>query len=53
MIKKDEKLDQKMTNPYYFTLNRFQNYLDSHIINHANFILTFIPIYTDFGIQTR
>ena len=46
-----------MTNPYYFTDKNlkigFKNNLDSHKIFHAISILTLIPIYLFFGIETR
>ena len=31
----------------------FKINLESHIVNHANFDLTFTPIYLDFGTETR
>ena len=46
-----------MINPYYFInenlKNGFKIILESHNINHANFILTITPFYPDFGIETR
>ena len=46
-----------MINPYYFTDGNLQGgfnlILENHKIKHANFILTNIPMYPDFGIKTR
>ena len=61
-IKLDDKelvkeLAKKMINPYHFIDENlktgFKINLDSHNINHANSILSIIPIYPDFGIETR
>ena len=46
-----------MINPYNFIDENlkigFKVNLESHNINHANSILTTIPVYTDLGIETR
>ena len=46
-----------MNNPYKFTDGKlkkgFELNLDSHNINYATSLLTIIPNYPDFGIETR
>ena len=46
-----------MKNPYYFTGRNlkvgFKINLDSHLINHAVFILTNTPNYTEVGLDGR
>ena len=46
-----------MINLYYFIHENlkigFKITLEGHNINHGNSILTNIPIYSDFGIETR
>ena len=54
---KDKHLAKKMINPYSITDRNFEiglkNNLDSHNVNHTNSISTVIPIYPDFGIETK
>ena len=49
--------NQLKSNPYYFTDEKFkigfESNLQSKNNNHANSILSIIPIYTDFGIESR
>ena len=53
----DKELAKHMINPYYFTdknLKRgFKINLESHIINHAIFILNITPTFPEFGIEFR
>ena len=53
----DKELAKMMINPYYFIDENFKNgfkiNLESHIISHANSILTITPNVPDFGIEFR
>ena len=53
----DKELAKHMINPYYSTDKNlkigFKNNLESHIINHANSILTITPNFPEFGIEFR
>ena len=53
----NKELAKKMINPYYFPDRNlkvgFKINLDSHNLHHANFKLTIIPNYLEFGIEVR
>ena len=53
----DKELAKKMINPYYFIDKNlkigFKINLESHNINHANYILTTTPNFSEFGIEFR
>ena len=53
----NEELSKKMPNSYYSTDKNlkggFKINLDSHHFNHSYSKLTFIPNYSDFGIEVR
>ena len=53
----DKQLAKIMINPYYFIdknlKNGFKIDLESHNINHANSILSFLPKFPEFGIEFR
>ena len=53
----DEELVENMINAYYFTHEKLQRGIKFNLeglnIDHAHSILSIIPIYTDFGIETR
>ena len=52
-----KELARKIFNPYYFTVRAvrvgFNITLDSYHINHANCILSIIPIFIEVGIENR
>ena len=53
----EKEIAKKMTKTFYFSDENlkigFKFNLESHNINHANSILSIIPMYPDFGIETR
>ena len=53
----DKEVAKMMINPYYFIDEnlkiRFKIILESHIISHANYILTITPNFPEFGIDFR
>ena len=53
----DKKIAKRMINPYYFIDENlkigFKTNLESHNINHANFLLNIEPNFPGIGIETR
>ena len=53
----DKELAKKVINPFDFTdeilKTGFEINLESHNISHANSILSIIPTYPEFGVETR